>query len=96
LILVRARSLAGIPLDQPRPLDLAPQVSVAVLILHGALDQIAPIADARTLSQAFLQPAEILEIAGAGHANVVGIGGDGLMEKVEGFLNGALPREAGD
>jgi uncharacterized protein len=91
LILIRARMLAGISLDQPRPTDLAPKVPIPVLILHGDEDPIVPIADARALAQTFPNPAEILEVTGAGHANVVGIGGDALMDRVETFLDGALP-----
>jgi competence protein ComEC len=92
LILIRARRLAGIALDRPTPTELAPKVTIPVLILHGAKDQTAPITDARTLARAFPQPAEILEVEAAGHANVVGIGGEALMERVGSFLEGALKR----
>ena len=91
LILLRARLLAGISLDQPRPTDLAPKVTVPVLILHGDLDLIAPIADARKLAEAFPKPAEIVEVIGAGHANVVGMGGDVLMDRLGAFLDGVMP-----
>jgi competence protein ComEC len=89
LILLRARTLAGVSLDRPRPTDLAAQVHARVLILHGSNDLIAPIADAIGLANAFPVPAQILEVAGAGHANVVGIGGDGLMDQIGEFLNEA-------
>ena len=91
LILLRARSLAGIPLDAPRPIDLAPEVHRPVLILHGSEDPIAPIADARTLAAAFPRPAEILEVPGAGHADIVGIGGDALMDRLGDFLDQSVP-----
>jgi competence protein ComEC len=87
LILRRARSLAGIPLDTPQPIELAPQVKVPVLILHGQEDLIAPILDAQSLAEAFPRPAEVLEVPGAGHSNVVGIGGDALMDRVGDFLD---------
>ena len=89
LILVRAKALAGVALDAPRPTDLAPSVGVPVLILHGEDDWLAPLADARILARAFPKPAEILEVAGAGHANVVGVGGDALMDRVGEFLGRA-------
>jgi competence protein ComEC len=89
LILIRARTLAGVALDRPRPIDLAANVHAGVLILHGANDLISPIADAQGLANAFPVPAQILEVAGAGHANVVGIGGDGLMDRVGEFLDEA-------
>jgi pimeloyl-ACP methyl ester carboxylesterase len=64
------------------------------LILHGLEDPIAPVLDARALASAFPQPAEILEVPGAGHSNVVGIGGDALMDRVGDFLDLAVPSGA--
>ena len=94
LVLLRARSLAGISLDRPRPVDLAPLVRVPVLIVHGMEDPIAPVADARDLAAAFPRPAEVVEVPGAAHANVVGIGGDALMGRIGAFLDGAVPDRA--
>ncbi len=91
LVLLRARSLAGVALDRPRPVDLAPLVPVPTLILHGLEDPIAPVAAARDLANAFHKAAEIVEVPGAGHANVVGIGGDSLMDRVGDFLDAAVP-----
>lgn len=91
LILRRAGRLAGVPLNVARPVDLAPRVDRPVLILHGLLDPIAPVADARSLGQAFPRPAEIIEVAGAGHANVVAIGGDDLFDRVAAFLDREAP-----
>ena len=87
LILIRARFLAGVALDRPRPIDLAPTVRAPVLILHGSEDRIVPVADARALSGAFPRAAEVVEVPGAGHANVVGIGGDALMDRIGDFLD---------
>jgi competence protein ComEC len=92
LVLLRARMLAGVALDRPRPIDLAPRVHAPTLILHGTEDPIAPIAGARTLAAAFPRPAEVLEVAEAGHANVVGLGGDPLMDRVGAFLDAIPPR----
>jgi competence protein ComEC len=91
LVLVRARSLAGISLDRPRPVDLAPLVRSPSLIIHGLEDPIAPVADARDLAAAFPRAAEVVEVPGAGHANVVGIGGDPLMDRIGAFLDAAIP-----
>jgi competence protein ComEC len=91
LIIRRAGMLAGVPLDSPRPIDLAPKVQAPALILHGEEDPIAPLLDARALALAFPRPAEVLEVPGAGHANVVGIGGDALMDRVGDFLERAAP-----
>lgn len=91
LVLLRARILGGVPLDRPRPIDLAPGVHAPALILHGADDPIAPAAGARALAAAFPRTAEVLEVAGAGHADVVAIGGDAVMERVGAFLDRAIP-----
>ena len=91
LLLRRARALAGVSLDRPRPIDFAPLVAAPTLILHGFDDLIAPVADARSLAAAFPRTAEIIEVSGAGHANVVGIGGDALTGRIGGFLNEAIP-----
>jgi competence protein ComEC len=94
LVLLRARILAGVPLDRPRPADLAPRVHAPTLILHGSDDPIAPIAGARALAAAFPRPAEVREVPGAGHANLVGVGGDALMEQIGKFLDQAIPPPA--
>jgi len=90
LVLLRARWLAGVSLDRPRPIDLAPGVACPALILQGADDPIAPPADARRLAFAFPRAAFVLEIPGAGHANIVGIGGDALLDQVADFLEAAF------
>ena len=96
LLLLRARMLAGVSLDRPRPIDLAPKVAAPILILHGSGDPIAPIAEARRLAAAFPGEAEVIEVEGAGHANVVGIGGDTLMDRVGGFLDRVRGADRGE
>ncbi len=90
-ILWRARSLAGVSLDRPRPIDLAPRVEVPVLIVHGALDPIASVARARELAEAIGRTAGFIEVAGASHANVFAIGGEALGDEVVAFLDRAIP-----
>ncbi len=92
LVLLRARMLAGVSLDRPRPIDLAPRVAAATLILHGADDPIARPADARRLAAAFPDPAEVVEVGGAGHADVVAIGGEALLARVAAFLERVATR----
>jgi len=87
LILRRAARLAGASLHRLRPLDLAPDVAVPTLLLHGDADTLVPIADARRLAAAFPCRAELIEVAGAGHNDVVDAGGDVVLGRVVGFLD---------
>ncbi len=90
LILRRARRLTGVPLSKPRPIDLAQYVDTPVLVVHGSIDKLIPIADAQRLARAFPRAAECLEVPGAGHGDVVDVGGDALLEQVALFLEEAV------
>lgn len=82
----RAGKLAGVSLTQPRPIDLAPQVRCPVLIVHGSDDTLITGLEARRLAAALPALCQFIEIPGAGHADVIAIGGDGLLEQVTRFL----------
>lgn len=90
LVLRRARSLAGVSLVRPRPIDVAPTIDVPTLVIHGADDTLIPSTDARRLARAFPLPAEYVEVAGAGHNNVVDVGGPALLDRIASFLDAAV------
>ncbi|WP_435020819.1 ComEC/Rec2 family competence protein [Tundrisphaera sp. TA3] len=90
LLLLRARMLAGVRLDRPRPIDLAPGVGVPVLIIHGSADRLVPESEARRLASAFPNPARILIVPGAGHGDAVTMGGPALLDEVGAFLESAI------
>jgi alpha-beta hydrolase superfamily lysophospholipase len=90
LIAHRAEGLAGVSLTRPRPLDLAPHVAAPTLIVHGAKDSLVPLADAQRLAAAFPHPAEVIEVAEAGHTNAIDIGGPVLLDRIAGFLDQAV------
>ena len=92
LALARARSLAGVSLTRPRPIDLAPRVATPTLIVHGSDDRLIPLSDARRLAEAFPRPALLIDVAGAGHTNAVDVGGDELLVRIATFLGEAVPR----
>lgn len=92
LALARAESLAGVSLTRPRPLDLAPRVATPTLIVHGSTDRLIPLADARRLAEAFPRPALLIDVAGAGHADAIDVGGDALLGRIATFLGEAIPR----
>jgi pimeloyl-ACP methyl ester carboxylesterase len=89
-ILRRAGRLAGVPLDRPRPLDLAPSVRVPTLILHGTADPIIPPSEARRLADAFPRPATLIEVPGARHSDVFDVGGAELADRIAAFLDDAI------
>lgn len=89
-ILLRAKMLAGVPLDLPRPIDVAPLVSAPILMIHGALDPIAPVAEARRLAAALKGSVRFVEAPAAHHTDVVELGGDRVYQEIRLFLEDAL------
>jgi alpha-beta hydrolase superfamily lysophospholipase len=95
LITRRAGRIAGVPLRRPRPLDVAPRVTCPTLIVHGADDWLVPHTDVRRLADAFSTPPHRIEIPGAGHSNVVGTGGQELVDRIAEFLDRATGPHSG-
>jgi pimeloyl-ACP methyl ester carboxylesterase len=60
-----------------------------VLIVHGSNDTLVTSREARRLAAAFPNPPGFIEVSGAGHADVVTIGGDALLEHIVEFLQEA-------
>jgi alpha-beta hydrolase superfamily lysophospholipase len=87
LVTRRAGRLAGVSLTRPRPGDVAPRVSCPVLIIHGSDDTLVTTGEARRLADAFTNPPRFIEVTGAGHTDVVAVGGDVLLEQVMKFLD---------
>jgi alpha-beta hydrolase superfamily lysophospholipase len=89
LVARRAEALAGVSLSRPRPLDLAPRVARPTLIVHGASDALVALADARRLCDAFPAPAQLIEVAGARHTDILDVGGPALLDRIAAFLDEA-------
>ena len=89
LVTRRTGRLAGVSLTRPRPLEVAPRVHCPVLIVHGSDDTLVTSRAARRLAAAFPNPPGFVEVPGAGHADVVAIGGDALLERILQFLQEA-------
>ncbi len=86
-ILLRAKKLAGVPLDLPRPIDVAPRVSTPILMVHGTLDPIAPVAEARRLAAALKGSVRFVEAPAAHHTDVVELGGDRVVQEIRVFID---------
>jgi competence protein ComEC len=87
LVLARARRLAGVSLDRPRPLDAAPHVKVPALILRGTADALVSEEETATLAGALGGPVERVDVPGARHSKIVDVGGPELIERVGAFLD---------
>jgi uncharacterized protein len=70
-------------------LEVAPRVHCPALIVHGSDDTLVTSREARRLAAAFPSPPGFIEVPGAGHSDVVAIGGDALLEHIVRFLQEA-------
>jgi competence protein ComEC len=94
-ILRRAKSLAGVSLEYPRPIDVAPAIQTPTLIVHGADDSIVSLDRARLFAAAFTARVGLVEISGARHSDVFDIGGSELADRIAAFAaNGVIERAA--
>jgi alpha-beta hydrolase superfamily lysophospholipase len=89
LIVRRAGRIARVELDRPRLIEVAPCVTCPAIVVHGTLDWLVPISEARRLAAAIPVCGQFLEVCGAEHADVVATGGDELLETITGFVNEA-------
>ncbi len=87
MILRRAHRLSGVSLHLPRPIDLAPVVTIPVLILRGASDALVSDAETTRLASALGGPVERIEVPGARHSKVLDVGGADLLARVGDFLD---------
>ena len=90
LVLRRARRLAGVSLHRPRPIDVAPRVTVPVLILRGTADALVSGPETDRLASALGGPVERVDVEGARHSKIVDVGGPGLIDRVGEFLDRAV------
>jgi pimeloyl-ACP methyl ester carboxylesterase len=90
LVTRRASRLVGVSLTRPTALQVAPRVHCPVLILHGADDTLVTVDQARRLASLFPHSAHLVELEGAGHADVLAIGGEALLAEVTGFVRRAI------
>jgi len=56
------------------------------MIVHGSDDWLVPQAEVRRLADAFPKSPHRIEVPGAGHSNVVGTGGEQLVQRIAEFL----------
>ncbi len=87
LIAHRAERLAGVSLTRPRPVDVAPRIAAQALIVHGTNDTLVPLADAQRLAEALPHFSQLIEVAGAGHSNVISVGGADVLQEIATFLD---------
>jgi uncharacterized protein len=75
-------------------IDLMRASDMPTLIIHGTIDQIIPISDARALYNACLNPAKrLIEIDGAGHNDLMFRGGDRYWSSVREYIIQTIPKQ---
>jgi alpha-beta hydrolase superfamily lysophospholipase len=89
LIAHRAETLAGVSLTRPRPLDLALNVAVPTLIVHGSNDTLITLDDVRLLAAALPAARPLIEVPGARHTDIIEVGGPALLDRIVLFLEAA-------
>jgi fermentation-respiration switch protein FrsA (DUF1100 family) len=67
-------------------LGLIPRLTIPVLIIHGELDEVIPVAMGRTLYTAAPEPKELYIIPGAHHNDTYNLGGDAYFGRWRGFI----------
>lgn len=82
---------AGMDIRQARPIDAIATLSPRpVLLVHGALDQTIPVTNAHALYAAAHEPKELYVIDGAGHDDLLQIGGPIFQDRILNFLDEVL------
>lgn len=87
-----ARRTFGIPLFEYIPksrldsLAKIQQVRAPIFIVHGTRDETVPFSMGQRLSTAAPEPKSFFPVEGAGHNDVIEIGGDQLLERFKSFL----------
>jgi fermentation-respiration switch protein FrsA (DUF1100 family) len=76
-------------------------VECPVFVAHGDRDTIIPIAHGERLYEAIPRKAGFLRVAGAGHNDVIAVGGDAYLERIRAFVRDVtsdphLPRARSD
>jgi pimeloyl-ACP methyl ester carboxylesterase len=85
-MLARAAWLAGVSLDAPSPVTLAPEIHQPTLILGGLDDRVTPPDQTRRLPAAFVRVPTLLEVPGGRHADVFERGGDPVEQALRGLI----------
>jgi hypothetical protein len=75
-----------IPKSQFNSLAKIRQVRAPILIAHGTRDEVVPFSMGQRLFRAAPEPKFFFPVEGAGHNNVMEVGGDGLLDHFKSFL----------
>ena len=91
-MLRRAGRIAGVALDRPGPIELAPRLTIPALVLHGEADAIAPPSEVQRLIAALPGLTVVIAVPEADHNEVFDRGGEALADRVVAFLDAAIAR----
>lgn len=88
LVVAFAERESGVRLNDVRPIDDLPALAPRpILIVHGALDDLIPVANAHALYAAAQEPKELYLLPTAGHADLLQIGGVEYVQRLTGFFD---------
>jgi fermentation-respiration switch protein FrsA (DUF1100 family) len=85
--------VALLPFDRFENLRLIRRVRCPVLVIHGTEDEVIPISHGRRLYEAANQPRQALWVEGAGHNDVVPVGGGRYWAALRQFARLVAARE---
>jgi abhydrolase domain-containing protein 17 len=74
-----------LPFDRFPNLKRIRRVRAPVLVVHGVEDEVVPVAHGRRLFEAAREPKQALWVEGAGHHDLVAIGGEEYLEAIRRF-----------
>jgi len=66
--------------------QLIRNVHAPILIVHGTRDEVIPLAMGQQLFAAAPEPKSFYPIEGAGHNNLMEVGGEGYLALLKGFV----------
>lgn len=81
-----AKKKAGFDLNTRRPIDQVKHARVPIVFIHGAEDTMVPVWMSEKLYEACTSKKKLLKVAGANHAESVGIDPDGYHKAIEELL----------
>lgn len=91
LVVYFAEQASGLRASDVRPIDdLAAIAPRPLLLVHGALDDLMPVANAYALQAASPGPVELYILPDAGHGNLPQVGGAEYAARITTFLDRAL------
>jgi len=86
--ILRVPGLEYVPKSRFDSLRKIRQVSAPILVVHGMRDQVVPFSMGKKLYQAAPEPRAFFAVVGAGHDDVLAVGGEPYLRRLRDFIVG--------